>query len=143
MIDNETNIWKVETIDNTTLNVDISNAVIEGNPAEGLNIKITGTSDDGINIIADKVVVTDSEEITDDGEENIDTAVEDQEFEGIVQSINGKKWTVQIDNSLKTVNVIQADVSGDPVEVGAEITIKGTIQGDTIKASTIVVTAAS
>jgi len=72
---NTTDIWEVETEDGTILYIDTSDAAIKGEPAVGLSVIVFGTSTDGINITASKVImVVEDEEDTE--EEDIDQDTE-------------------------------------------------------------------
>lgn len=61
---------------------------------------------------------------------------EELRFEGVIETINGTTWTMTIENELKTVDVSQAEIEGEPVE-GLEAKVKGTVVDDIIVASEV------
>ncbi|MFC1951808.1 DUF4382 domain-containing protein [Chloroflexota bacterium] len=117
-------IWAM-TIDGETKTVDVSNAEVDGEPAVGLEAEIKGT-------VVDDTIVASEAEVEETDEEEI----EELEFNGIIDDIDGTIWTMTIDGETKTVDVSNAEVDGEPT-VGLEAEIKGTVVDDTIVASEV------
>ena len=67
--------------------------------------------------------------------------IEELEFRGTIDDIDGTTWTMTIDGETRTVDVSQAEIEGEPA-VGLEAEVKGTVIDDTIIASEVEVKAA-
>ncbi|MFC1943607.1 hypothetical protein ACFLWO_03405 [Chloroflexota bacterium] len=103
------------TIDNETRTVDVSNAVIEGDPTEGREAMVKGTIVNNI-IVASEVEVREAEQ--EEPEETV--------FEGTIDSMVSDNWTVTVDGEVKTVDVSKAEIEG-AAALGLEVVIKGTL----------------
>ena len=62
---------------------------------------------------------------TDETKEVEEEEVDELEYEGTIESIDGTTWTMSIDGETKTVDVTGAEVVGEPA-VGLEAEVKGT-----------------
>jgi hypothetical protein len=69
-------------------------------------------------------------------EEAEEKEAERQEFEGIIDTIDGDIWTMTVEGESWTVDVSEAEIDGEP-EVGLEAEVKGTVVDDTIVASEV------
>ena len=94
--------------------MDVTGAEIVGEPAVGLEAEVKGTEVDGI-IVASETEIRVAEE----------EEVDELEYEGTIESIDGTTWTMSIDGETKTVDVTGAEVVGEPA-VGLEAEVKGT-----------------
>ncbi|MFC2122500.1 DUF4382 domain-containing protein [Bacteroidota bacterium] len=117
-------IWTM-TIDGETRTVDVSGAAIEGEPAVGLEAKVEGA------VVDDAIVASEVEMKVAEKEE-----VEDLEFKGTIDTIDGTTWTMTIDGETRTVKVSGAEIEGEP-EVGLKAEIKGTIADNAIIATKV------
>ena len=59
--------------------------------------------------------------------------VEEEEFEGTIEAIAGDIWTVDMGGEIRTVDVSEAQIVGEPI-AGRQVWVTGTVVGDAIAA---------
>jgi len=67
-------------------------------------------------------------------EEGEEETVEELEYEGTIEAIEGTVWTMTINGETETVDVSGAEITGEPV-IGLEAEVKGTVVDDVLIAS--------
>jgi hypothetical protein len=117
-------IWTVK-IGDDVWNVNVTDAEIEGIPAEGRLAKIEGIIGENNTIVASEVEVKEPEE------------VKESKYEGTIVTFGQNTWTVDIEGVVRTVNVEAAKIEGTPDE-GLKVEIEGTEgENNTIIASEV------
>ncbi|MFC1912805.1 DUF4382 domain-containing protein [Chloroflexota bacterium] len=122
----EDSIWTM-TVDDETMTVDVSGAEIEGEAVVGLEAEVKGT-------VVDDVLIASEAEIREAEEE--EEVVEELEFEGTIDAIEGTVWMMTFDGETMTVDVSGAEIDGEAV-VGLEAEVKGIVVDDVLIASEV------
>jgi len=113
--------WEM-LVDGETKMVDVSGAVVEGEPDVGLEAEVKGVVEGDV-VIASEVEIKEAGEI---------------EFEGTIESISDDEttWEMLVGGETMIVDVSGAEIEGEP-DVGLEAEVEGVVEGDVVIASEV------
>jgi len=120
------------TVDGNTYILDLSEVEeVEGTLEEGARAKVKGVLEE------DTILATEVEVMAAEGQGAEGQEAEEVKFEGTIKTIDGDIWTVRVEGEIKTVDVSEANITGEPAAVELQVRVEGIVSGEIILATEV------